>query len=216
MDIWEYSNKSRKVENKKKIKEDEVEVDYRVNGCVKEGNTSSEDNHIYFYSEVTKKTVYELNREIRHVTQKMLDIEKKYNIEAPPIYLHINSYGGSIFAAMSTVDIIKYNKVPIYSIVEGCAASAATLMSVVAEKRYIRPNSYMLIHQLSTIFWGKMEEFDDEMKNLNKLMDMIKTIYKEHTTIPVRKLNDILKHDLWWDSSKCIENNLVDEIIREI
>lgn len=212
MDIWEYSNKKRKVETKKK----EDELDYRLNGSVKEGNTSSEDNHIYFYSEVTKKTVYELNREIRYVTQKMLEIEKKYNIEAPPIYLHINSYGGSIFAAMSTVDIIKYNKVPIYSIVEGCAASAATLMSVVAEKRYIRPNSYMLIHQLSTIFWGKMDEFDDVMKNLNNLMDMIKSIYKEHTSIPVKKITEILKHDLWWDSSKCIENSLVDEIIRDI
>ena len=183
---------------------------------MRDGHIASEDNHIYFYSEVSKKTVYELNREIRVITQKMLDMQRKYNIDPPPIYLHINSYGGSIFAAMSTVDVIKYNKVPIYSIVEGCAASAATLMSVVAKKRYIRPNSHMLIHQLSTIFRGKMDEFDDEMKNLNKLMDLIKNIYKEHTSVPTRKLNEILKHDIWWDAKKCIDNNLVDDIITDI
>ena len=214
MDIWEYNNKPSK---KRKISEDKEEPkEYRINGDVKDGQIASENNHIYFYSEVSKKTVYELNREIRVVTQKMLDMQRKYNIDPPPIYLHINSYGGSIFAAMSTVDIIKYNQVPIYSIVEGCAASAATLMSVVANKRYIRPHAHMLIHQLSTVFWGKMDEFDDEMKNLNKLMDLIKNIYKEHTSVPTRKLNEILKHDVWWDANKCIDNNLVDEIVRDI
>ena len=149
MDIWEYNNKPSK---KRKISEDKEEPkEYRINGDVKDGQIASENNHIYFYSEVSKKTVYELNREIRVVTQKMLDMQRKYNIDPPPIYLHINSYGGSIFAAMSTVDIIKYNQVPIYSIVEGCAASAATLMSVVANKRYIRPHAQYLLYFLLVI-----------------------------------------------------------------
>ena len=46
--------------------------------------------------------VYDLNREIRSVTLKMCEIGNKYEIEPPPIYLHINSYGGSIFSAFST------------------------------------------------------------------------------------------------------------------
>ena len=180
---------------------------------MKDGFISSDDNHIYFYSEVSKKTVFELNKEIRIVTQKMLDVSKRFTIKPPPIYLHINSYGGSIFAAMSSLDIIKHNEVPIYSIIEGCAASAATLMSVVASKRFIRPNAHMLIHQLSTVFWGKMNEFDDEKKNLDKLMNLIKGIYKDHTKVPVKKLNEILKHDLWWDSKTCLKNELVDNIV---
>lgn len=212
MDNWEYNiNKKRKAKD-----EEEPKEEYRMNGNVKDGNVSSDDNHIYFYTEVTKKTVFELNKEVRYVTQKMKDVGEKYSIDPPPIYLHINSYGGSIFAAMSSVDIIKYNKVPIYTIIEGAAASAATLMSVVGEKRYIRPNAHMLIHQLSTIFWGKMDEFDDEMKNLNKLMELIKGIYKEHTKVPMRKLNEILKHDIWWDSSQCLDNGLVDDVIKTI
>ncbi len=74
----------------------------------------------------------------------------------------------------------------------------------------------MLIHQLSTIFWGKMDEFDDEMRNLNKLMELIKNIYKNHTKVPNNQLDEILKHDIWWDSQKCIDNNLVDDIITDI
>ena len=213
MDNWEYNLKKKRKINDNKTEEDN---NFRLNGNVKDGNIYSEDNHIYFYSEVSKKTVFELNKEIRHVTQKMTEVGKKYSIDPPPIYLHINSYGGSIFAAMSSVDIIKYNSVPIYSVIEGCAASAATLMSVVAKKRYIRPNAHMLIHQLSTVFWGKMDEFDDEMKNLNRLMDLIKGIYREHSKVPIRKLNEILKHDLWWDSDKCLSYSLVDDIIKTV
>lgn len=215
MDNWEYGN----AKKKQKLNSDnneEKQEDFRKNGNVKEGNISSDDNHIYFYSEVTKKTIFDLIKEIRFVTQKMLDVKRKYNIESPPIYLHINSYGGSIFAAMASVDVIKENEVPIYTVVEGCAASAATLMSVVGEKRFIRPNAHMLIHQLSTIFWGKMEEFDDEMKNLNRLMDLIKKIYKEHTNVPMKKISEILKHDIWWNAETCIKNGLVDDIIKTI
>ena len=51
-----------------------------------------------------------------------------------------------------------------YMIIEGEAASAATIISVVADRRVITKNSHMLIHQMSTGFWGKYNEFLDEMK----------------------------------------------------
>ena len=163
MDNWEYT-----LAKKRKIEKDDN--NFRKNGDLKDENIHSTDNHIYFYSSVTKKSMFELNKEIRFVSQKMIDLGNKYEIDPPPIKLHINSNGGSIFAAMSCVDTIITCKVPIHSIVEGAAASAATLISVVCEERYIKPHSYMLIHQLSTVFWGKMHEFDDEMNNLKNLM----------------------------------------------
>ena len=207
MDNWEYDcrNKKRKTDNK--------ENDFRQNGELKDEYVNSIDNHIYFYSSVTKKSMFELNKEIRHVGQKMQEIGNKYDIPPPPIKLHINSNGGSIFAAMSCVDTIITSPVEVHSIVEGAAASAATLISVVCKKRYIKPHSFMLIHQLSTVFWGKMHEFDDEMKNLDNLMKLIKNIYKEYTSVKEEKLDEILKHDIWWDAKKCKKFNLVDDIL---
>lgn len=210
MDNWEYNlGKKRKRNNQTEEKDD-----FRMNGDLRDENIHSNDNHIYFYSSVTKKSMFELNKEIRHVSQKMIDIGNKYEIDPPSIKLHINSNGGSIFAAMSCIDTIVTCKVPIHSIIEGAAASAATLISVVCEERYIKPHSFMLIHQLSTVFWGKMQEFDDEMKNLGNLMKIIKNIYKKHTKVPPKKLDEILKHDLWWDADTCLKFNLVDEILK--
>tara|TARA_B110000971_G_C20012742_1_gene502402 strand:+ start:418 stop:1077 length:660 start_codon:yes stop_codon:yes gene_type:complete len=212
MDNWKYPmNKKRKLS--KNTTESKEEDSFRLNGALKEGNIFSTDNHIYLYSEITKKNMYELNKEIRNVSQKLLDLKRKYNTPPPIIYLHINSYGGSIFASMAAIDTILDCPVDIHTIVEGCAASAATLISVVGKKRYIRRHAHMLIHQLSTVFWGKMAEFEDEMDNLNRLMELIKGIYKEHSKVPTRKLDEVLKHDLWWDADYCLENSLVDEIV---
>ena len=127
--------------------------------------------------------------------------------------MHINSYGGSVFAGLAAVDYIRNTTIPVASIIDGCAASAATLMSVVADERYMHENSFMLIHQLSSVSWGKYEELRDDMKNNDLLMETIKNIYLKHTKIPKRKLNEMLKRDLWWDAQTCLQYGLVDDII---
>tara|TARA_E500000178_G_C16807088_1_gene655206 strand:+ start:55 stop:291 length:237 start_codon:yes stop_codon:yes gene_type:complete len=62
--------------------------------------------------------------------------------------------------------------------------------------------------------WGKMDELEEEMVNLKQLMEHIKKIYASKTKIKKKELNEILKHDLWWDAKKCLECGLVDKINR--
>jgi ATP-dependent protease ClpP protease subunit len=171
-----------------------------------------ENNHVYFHAEVNRGTIFDLIGHIRAAQESCMLMQFRYGVEEVPVYLHINSFGGSVFDAMTAIDTIIASKIPIYTIIEGATASAGTLMSVVGKKRFITPNAYMLIHQLSSSYWGKMNELEDEFKNLQSIMDRIKNIYKEHAKIPKKELSEILKHDLWWDSEKCIRFGLVDEI----
>ena len=172
-------------------------------------------NRIFFYSEVKRAKILTLNKYIRTLNVNLLNSATSYNADPKgrSIYLHINSYGGSVFAGLAAVDYIRNSQVPINSIVDGCAASAGTLMSVVAKERGIHQNSFMLIHQLSSGMWGKYEELKDDMKNSKILMDTIKNIYQEHTKIPKSKLDNILKRDLWFDAKTCLKYGLVDYII---
>ena len=171
------------------------------------------NNRIYFYSGVTRPKILKLNKSIYTLNINMLSKAVPLEYEPPPIKVHINSYGGSVFAGLAAVDYIKNSKVPVHSVIDGCAASAATLMSVVAERRFMHKNSCMLVHQLSGMMWGKFEEMKDDMQNSEMLMEKIKSIYKEHTKIPKRELDNLLKHDIWWESEKCLEYGLVDELI---
>lgn len=171
-----------------------------------------ENNNIYFYSEVNRDSIYELTLLIKEAEEESIITSYKLGIDKIPIYLHISSFGGSIFAAFTAIDIIHACKVPIYTIIDGATASAGTLISIMGEKRYIRPNAYMLIHQLSSGCWGKMSEIEDEFKNLQELMDKIKDFYKENTKIPKKELAELLKHDLWLNADKCIQYGLADEV----
>ena len=130
-----------------------------------------------------------------------------------PIELHICSYGGSVFSGFAAVDYILNSQAPVHSYIDGCAASAATIMSVVADERYMHRHSFMLIHQLSSGMWGNYEALRDSMENCDTLMETIRAIYDKHANIPKKELNDILKRDLWFDAEKCLKYGLVDHII---
>lgn len=171
-------------------------------------------NRIYFYSDVEREKVLQLNRSIRELNGELQVKQKELDLaQTPKIYVHINSFGGEIFAGLSSVDEIIKSEVPVVSVIDGCAASAATLMSVVAKERYINRHAYMLVHQLSAGFWGKHKEFKDELENQKQFMKIIKNIYKEYTRIPEKKLDEMLEHDLWWDAETCKRYGLVDEIL---
>jgi ATP-dependent Clp protease protease subunit len=171
-----------------------------------------EHNHVYFHSEVSRDSIVRLTQLLRQAEAVCIQMVFTYNLPSVPLYLHISSFGGSVFAALTAIDAIKACRVPVHTIIEGATASAGTLISVVGDRRFITPSSHMLIHQLSSGCWGKMAEIEDEMQNLKALMKQIRKIYKKHTKIPKDDLHEILKHDLWFNSKKSLEVGLVDEI----
>jgi ATP-dependent protease ClpP protease subunit len=193
---------------------DEEQGPTMMAGSSDDSRVSVEQNRIYFYSGVTRQDNLTLNKLIHTTGNKMANIQHLYKLEcSPKLNIHINSYGGSVFAGFSSIDYIRNCPVPVVSIIDGCAASAATIMSVVAEERLMHEHAFMLIHQLSSGMWGKFEEMKDDMKNNELLMKKIIGIYEEHTKIPKVKIKDILKRDLWWDAKTCLKYGLVDDII---
>lgn len=131
-----------------------------------------------------------------------------------PLFLHIYSPGGDVHAGLSLYDfIIEYSKtIPVHTVVEGVAASAGTIISIAGVKRYITPNSYMLIHQLSTYIGGNFEQIKDEYGNCEKIMKQLKEIYSQKTKLNRAQLTDILKRDVNWNAEDCKKYGLVDEI----
>ena len=177
------------------------------------GNTiRTVENTVYFYGDVTESNALDLNSTL-HAVDKKLSLSSQFLDVTPIINLHINSYGGSLFAGLATVDTIRGLNAEVHSIIDGAAASAATIISCSCAKRSIGKYSKMLIHQLSSGMYGKYNELEDDMENNKHLMETIKAIYKEHTKVPMKKLNEILKKDLWFDSKTCKDLGLVDEII---
>jgi ATP-dependent protease ClpP protease subunit len=177
---------------------------------------SNSDNHIYFYSDVDENHCLTLIKSLRDIDIKLRGERNSRALSSDfpyvPIWLHICSPGGSLFHAFSVADQVKRLETPVWTIVEGYAASAGTILSVSGKKRYILPNAFMIIHQLSSVHWGKYEELKDSMNMLDMAMDNIATLYKDKTKIKPKEIKELLKRDSWFNAKQCIEKGLVDEI----
>lgn len=176
-------------------------------------------SHIWFYTDVTNESALYLNKTLLTMAQANLSyaVDGLLRRTQPgPIWLHINSGGGSVYDGLSIADTILQiisMEVPVITIVEGYAASAATFFSIVGSTRLIRRNAYMLVHQISATSWGKYTYLADNYENNKQIMEHVKTMYKKYTKIPDSEIDEILKHDLFWDSKKCKKYGLVNDII---
>ena len=137
-------------------------------------------NNIYLYSDITQDIALQFNLEIKKLETKLLIMSIEYDCPIPEIKIHINSEGGEIFAAMAMVDTIKLCKVPITTIVEGQAASAATLRATKAVRFASSPTPGTFsvdeeINQATTGAVGKVVEWD----SVNRILYYIQTRFND-------------------------------------
>lgn len=170
-------------------------------------------NRIYFYCEVTCASTLELIKELRELDASHMYYAKRDGLETPnPIYIHINSEGGSLFDAFAVVDAIKACDTPIIGVGEGMIASAATLILCACKRRYIQPHAIVLLHQLSTGYGGDYEKFKDYAGMLDIVMDKMVQFYAGHSKIEETKIREMLKRDTWLTSDGALTAGLVDGI----
>ena len=172
------------------------------------------ENAVFFYGDIDDETSLELNRVLMEVDNKLQHSKTILGEDAftPIIHLHICTCGGNLYPAFSTVDTIRNLRSKTYTYVEGLVASAGTLLSSVGDRRFIGKYSHMLIHQLSSESYGTFAEMENDLQNCSKLMKILKDFYKQYTKIPMKKLDELMKKDIYMDAGECLAYGVVDEI----
>ena len=100
-------------------------------------------------------------------------MNKAQNTGQPVVPVIIDSYGGQVYSLMSMISDIKHSNIPVATIVQGKAMSCgAVLFSFGAEgHRYMDRDATIMIHDVSSMGWGKIEEIKAdaaETERLNK------------------------------------------------
>ena len=161
-------------------------------------------NNIYFSGSLTDESIFA-------ITSNLINIQNNDNTE---INLHIKSQGGSLLPTLGLVDVIRTSDIPINTYIDGYAASAATLISIVGANRLMNKHGVMLIHQIKMgSEYSKYNEIKDYAENADTLMNIIKDLYLEYSNLDEKKLNYLLDHDLWLNSTVCKDYGLIDIII---
>lgn len=179
-----------------------------------------ETAEIFFYSGINPSSILKLNSMISQMSHKLLQkvmLPKSRELAVSviqPITLHINSLGGWFTSGMAGMDSILNCSVPVSTIIEGEACSAATLLSIAGAHRVIHRHSLVMIHQLSSWAAGTYENIKAEFHNIEKMQQMLRAVYLERTKLPEKLLDKtLLKKDVYLSAKESLKYGIVDEII---
>lgn len=146
------------------------------------------------------------------------EIAAAHNTGQDVIPVVIDSYGGEVYSLMSMISAIKSSSLPIATIVEGKAMSCGAVLFSFGEegRRYADPNSTVMIHDVSSMDWGKVEELKAGAAEADRLN---KTIYKMmarncgHEDSYFMDIVDKKKHADWFlDAKEAKSHNLANHL----
>ena len=100
-------------------------------------------------------------------------MSKAQNTGQPVVPVIIDSYGGQVYSLMSMISDIKHSNIPVATIVQGKAMSCGALLFSFGTEgyRYMDPDATLMIHDVSSMKWGKVEEIKagaEETERLNQ------------------------------------------------
>ena len=137
-------------------------------------------------------------------------------IDVENINLHINSPGGSVFEAMAIYSALKEHPANITANIDGLAASAATFVSLAADKIIIAENAMFMIHNPYISTTGTADELRKDADILDKMRSSMIDIYMTKFNGSQEELLAALDAETWYTGKEAFDAGFADEVKNEI
>ena len=131
------------------------------------------------------------------------------------IHLYINSPGGSISAGMAIYDTMQFIKPDVSTLCVGIAASmgAFLLQAGTKGKRFVLPNSTVMIHQPLGGFQGQATDIEIHAKYILSLRERLYLLMAQHTGRSVEEIARDSERDKFLTANEAVEYGLVDQVL---
>jgi ATP-dependent Clp protease protease subunit len=131
------------------------------------------------------------------------------------IAIYVNSPGGSVYAGLAIYDTMQFIKPDISTICVGVAMSMGALLLAggAKGKRYVLPNSKILIHQVSGGFQGPATDIEIHAREALSLRLRLDEILAHHTGQELEKVAHDTERDYFMTAAEALAYGIVDKII---
>ncbi|ERT39739.1 head maturation protease, ClpP-related [Fusobacterium animalis] len=137
--------------------------------------------------------------------------------EVENINLHINSPGGSVFAAVAIANTLKNHKAKVTAYIDGLAASAATIITSACDVVKMPKNALFMIHNPLTWAYGNKQELEKTGILLDKVKDSILETYLAKAKDKTKEeLSTLMDEEKWFNAEEAKEYGFIDEIVGEM
>ncbi|MGD8108944.1 ATP-dependent Clp endopeptidase proteolytic subunit ClpP [Vibrio sp. TRT 21S02] len=131
------------------------------------------------------------------------------------IFLYINSPGGSVTAGMSIYDTMQFIKPNVSTVCMGqaCSMGAFLLAGGAPGKRYVLPNSRVMIHQPLGGFQGQASDIQIHAQEILTIKQKLNKLLAEHTGQPLEIIERDTDRDNFMSADQAVEYGLVDAVL---
>ena len=128
--------------------------------------------------------------------------------------IHINSYGGSVFAGVAMANFIANHKPKTTCIIDGIAASIASQIFFSADVCKIPTNGYVMIHRPFTSTEGNAEDLRKAAEILDTLQAGLETTYQKKALdgVTVEEIRQMMNQETWLTGTQAAEKFKVEVI----
>ena len=173
------------------------------------------------YSRLLKDRIIFLGEEVNEHTANVVVAQLLHLANEDPnkdIQLYINSPGGSVYDGLAIYDTIQYIKPDVQTIGIGLQASmgAFLLSSGTKGKRFVLPNSRVMIHQPSSGTQGKVTDQEISLREALHLKNKLSEIMAKNTGQKLDKVKAGMERDFWMSAEDAKKYGLVDEVIKKL
>jgi len=134
-----------------------------------------------------------------------------------PISFYINTPGGSVSAGLAVYDTMQFLRCEVHTFCIGMAASMGAVLMCGGSKgkRYVLPNSRLLLHQplIGGVLEGPATDLSIEAAEIIRLRQLLYEILVKHTGKPFTEIESDCDRNKWLSSPDAIEYGLVDCIL---
>lgn len=143
------------------------------------------------------------------------DTFRKLLNKSKNVTVRIHSGGGSVYEGLAIYDLMRSSDTHIKVIVEGMAASMASVLALGGDTIEMTENAFFMMHAPSGGYWGSKEGFKSYIQQLENCENRLKEIYKERTKASDQEIENWMKpnQDTWLDSTQCKELKICDKVI---
>jgi ATP-dependent Clp protease, protease subunit len=193
----------------------EPKVPYRLPG-------STYEQWVSIYTRLSQERIIFLGQEVTDSLANSIIAAMLYlDSEDPtkPIYLYINSPGGSVTAGMAIYDTMQFIKSEVITICVGLAASmGAFLLSAGSKgKRLALPHARIMIHQpLGGTGRRQASDIEIEAREILRIKTLLNEILAARSGQTVEKIEKDTDRDYFMSSAEAKEYGLIDQVIETL
>lgn len=136
------------------------------------------------------------------------------NLGGKDVTVRINSGGGDVFAAHAIHNQLVAYKGRVTVVIDGLAASAATIIAVAGDRIIMPANALFMIHNPAiglSDYYGA-EELLKAAEALNTIKGSIVAAYRKRCKASAEELAAMMDAETWMGAAECLEKGFVDEI----